>query len=218
MNDSYESYFRTRQFWIILITVMFVLSAGPCMIYNQPAMAVRASTNHDNNNEYRLSTIILLPPLIQQVQTIESRDSNISNNNNNVTHTFVDSFTSSVNDSRALSIAFQDEIAKWQSGVIDNKTKVAIINAYLPLYQEILNRTETIQVPPVQSYNDAIGNFSTSIESEISSNRHFANYLVSGNQTENELSLRLLSDALLYERKAFDAFESPRKNNESIPS
>ena len=214
MSESYESSFRAREFWLILITGMFVLSAGISMIFNQPATAVRAPPNHVNDFEYQLSEILFLSPLIQQIQTMEPTSGNNNNNDNssNLTHTFVDSFTSLVNDSRSISIAFQDEIAKWQSGMINNKTMAAITNAYLPQYQEILNRTEALQVPPsAPSYDNAVGNLSKSIESEITSNKHIANYLTNGNQTENELSLQLLSDAFLYERKAFDAFESARR-------
>ena len=48
------------------------------------------------------------------------------------------------------------------------------------------------------------------------SQEHFRNYITTGNLTENEKSLELLSDSLKFELEAFNAFSSVAKNDTSI--
>ena len=50
-------------------------------------------------------------------------------------------------------------------------------------------------------------------ESELKSNTHFRNYLLTGNTTENGASQQSLSDALRYEIESFKAFKSESETN-----
>lgn len=126
-------------------------------------------------------------------------------------HAFEDAFIGLVNDTRSLSIAYQDEIAKLQSGVYDNQTFVTITDLYLQMYQQLLDRANALNQSTVAlptNYSKAIGLYSESIRSEMMSQEHFRNYLATGDLSENERSLELLTDSLRYEIEAFRAFRS----------
>jgi hypothetical protein len=126
-------------------------------------------------------------------------------------HAFEDAFIGLVNDTRSLSIAYQDEIAKLQSGVYDNQTFVTITNLYLQMYQQLLDRANALNQSTVAlptNYSKAIDLYSESIRSEMMSQEHFRNYLTTGDLLENERSLELLTDSLRYEIEAFRAFRS----------
>ena len=126
-------------------------------------------------------------------------------------HGFEDAFIGVVNDTRNLSLAYQDELAKLQSGVYDNQTFVTITDLYLNKYQELIARTDALKQWPAslpQNYSKAIDLYSESIRTEMDSQEHLRAYITTGNLTENERSLQLLSESLKFELEAFSAFES----------
>lgn len=126
-------------------------------------------------------------------------------------HAFEDAFMGIVNDTRSLSLAYQDEIAKLQSGVYDNQTFVTITDLYLQMYQQLLARADALKQWPASlplNYSKAIDLYSESIRTEMMSQEHLRNYLSTGDLSENERSLELLSDSLRFEIEAFSAFRS----------
>jgi hypothetical protein len=130
---------------------------------------------------------------------------------NATVHAFEDAFIAIVNDTRSLSIAYQDEIAKLESGVYDNQTFVTITDLYLQRYQQLLTRADTLKQWPAMlpmDYSRAIDLYSESIRTEMESQEHFRNYLSTGDLAENERSLELLSESLRFEIEAFNAFRS----------
>jgi hypothetical protein len=130
---------------------------------------------------------------------------------NATVHGFEDAFIGIVNDTRNLSLAYQDELAKLQSGVYDNQTFVTITDLYLNKYQELIARTDALKQLPAslpQNYSKAIDLYSDSIRTEMESQEHLQTYITTGNLTENERSLQLLSESLKFELEAFSAFES----------
>jgi hypothetical protein len=130
---------------------------------------------------------------------------------NTTVHAFEDAFIVIVNDTRSLSIAYQDEIAKLESGVYDNQTFVTITDLYLQRYQQLLTRADTLKQWPAMlpmDYSRAIDLYSESIRTEMESQEHFRNYLSTGDLAENERSLQLLSESLRFEIEAFNAFRS----------
>jgi hypothetical protein len=58
------------------------------------------------------------------------------------------------------------------------------------------------------NYSRAIELYSESIRTEMMSQEHFRNYLSTGDLSENEISLQLLSESLRFEIEAFNAFRS----------
>jgi hypothetical protein len=113
-----------------------------------------------------------------------------------------------------------------QSGVYDNQTFVTITDLYLNKYQELIARTDALKQWPAslpQNYSKAIDLYSESIRTEMESQEHLRTYITTGNLTENERSLQLLSESLKFELEAFSAFESvandtttSRNNTDSI--
>lgn len=126
-------------------------------------------------------------------------------------HAFEDAFIGIVNDTRSLSLAYQDEIAKLESGAYDNQTFVTVTDLYLQMYQQLLARADALKQWPASlplNYSKAIDLYSESIRTEMMSQEHFRNYISTGDLSENERSLELLSDSLRFEIEAFSAFRS----------
>jgi hypothetical protein len=78
---------------------------------------------------------------------------------------------------------------------------ISITNNYLLKYENLVNESKALQ-PPKQ-YQNARDLYTKSLESELQSYTHFRNYLSTNNSAENELSIRLLSDAFRYEVDSF---------------
>jgi hypothetical protein len=126
-------------------------------------------------------------------------------------HAFEAAFIEIVNDTRSLSLAYQDEIAKLESGAYDNQTFVTVTDLYLQKYQQLLDRADALKQWPAslpQNYSKAIDLYSESIRTEMMSQEHYRNYISTGDLSENERSLELLSDSLRFEIEAFNAFRS----------
>lgn len=103
-----------------------------------------------------------------------------------------------VNESQNLTKSYQDEIRKWTSGQFDNSTLVLITDSFLPKFENLIVNAKNMIYPREYKYvHDALVN---SLESETDSYRHFRNYLVSGNKTEDDISTDLLSLAFQYEQ------------------
>jgi hypothetical protein len=127
-------------------------------------------------------------------------------------HIFEESFVKLVNDTRSLSLSYQDEIGKWQQlNQHDNGSMITITNDYLPKFQQIAERVQEL-IPPSEGYERALDLFAESIQSEMASHIHFRNFLATGDLKENERSIQLFSDAFKYEKEAFDAFKAATTN------
>ena len=149
----------------------------------------------------------------------ETEQSSSASPQNATIHDFEDAFIGIVNDTRSLSIAYQDEIAKLESGVYDNQTFVTITDLYLQMYQELLARADALKQWPSMlpvNYSKAIELYSESIRTEMMSQEHFRNYLSTGDLSENERSLELLSESLRFEIEAFNAFRSVADDDTAI--
>ena len=145
-------------------------------------------------------------------KTLSSSSSNIdsatsSSSNNNATQIFHTSYEMLINDSHSLTQSYQKEIGKWQSKQYDNKTMISVTDNYLPKFERLVNRAEALQ-PTTAKYLQAKDLYIKSIQSEMGSYKHFRNYLVTSNKTEDDISTQLLSNALKYETKSFAAFNN----------
>lgn len=103
-----------------------------------------------------------------------------------------------VNESQYLTKSYQDEIRKWTSGEYNNYTLILITDSFLPKFENLIINAKNMIYPQEYKYvHEALVN---SLESETQSYRHFKNYLVSGNKTEDDISTDLLSLAFQYEQ------------------
>jgi hypothetical protein len=139
-----------------------------------------------------------------------------SNNNNDIqiqtSSSFHKSYEALINDSRLLTQTYQNEIGKRQEKQYSNKSMISITDSYLPKFQKLINRVETLW-PSTENYAQARDLYIKSLQSEMESYRHFRNFLATNNPTEDKISTQLLSNALVYESNSFAAFNNATNNN-----
>ena len=76
-----------------------------------------------------------------------------------------------------------------------NKTIILITDKYLPEFHKLVDRAQALQ-PTTTKYLEAKNLYVKSLQSEIGSYRHFRSFLDTGNNTENNISTQLLTNAL----------------------
>ncbi len=96
---------------------------------------------------------------------------------------------------------YQSEI----SSINDNKTMMNTTQGYIDNLNEIVlfAKKTTVQ----QDYQPVLNNYIESIENEIESYVHYKEYIVTGNLTENKISMDLLSKAYNYETQAINMYK-----------
>ena len=130
-----------------------------------------------------------------------------TNDINNTIQSFHIAYETLINDSHSLTQGYQSQISKWLSKQYDNKTMILITDKYLPEFHRLVSRAQALQ-PATTKYLQAKDLYIKSLQSEIGSYRHFRNFLVMGNNTEDNISTQLLTNALKYEINSFAAFNN----------
>jgi hypothetical protein len=181
---------------ILMIMLLFSLYAHFTISVNQSQAIVKETLNSSSSSSIGNS--------------ISSSSNN--NNNNNATQIFHESYEMLINDSHLLTQSYQKQIGKWQSKQYDNKTMISVTDNYLPKFQKLVNRAEALQ-PITEKYLQAKDLYIKSLQSEIESYKHFRTFLITGNNTEDDISTQLLSNALKYEIKSFAAFNNKTVTN-----
>jgi hypothetical protein len=127
---------------------------------------------------------------------------------------FRSSLSGIVNQSLILTKSYQDEIGKWMSHQYDNSTFVSITDSFVPKFVNLVNSAQNMTFPKdYKNIHDALVN---SLKSESDSYKHFRNYLVSGNKTEDEISTDLLTNALQYEMTYSEFLSKPLPNSSQM--
>jgi hypothetical protein len=116
--------------------------------------------------------------------------------------TTIDDFRSSLNNlvhqSQHLTKSYQDEIGRWRMQEYDDSTLAHITDTFIPKFENLTNIARVMTYPEDYKYvHDALVN---SLSCEADSYKHFKEYLLSGNITEDEISNKLLSRAFEYEQ------------------
>ena len=115
-----------------------------------------------------------------------------------------------VNESQQLTKSYQDEIRKWTSGQYDNYTLISVTDSFLPKFDNLISNAKNMTYPNEYKYvHEALVN---SLSSETESYRHYRDYLVSGNKTEDDVSTDLLSQAFQYEQIYSKFLSTPLPN------
>ena len=124
---------------------------------------------------------------------------------------FRSSLSGIVNQSLILTKSYQDEDWKVESNQYDNSTLISITDSFVPKFVNLVNSAQNMTFPKdYKNIHDALVN---SLKSETDSYKHFRNYLVSGNKTENEISTDLLTKALQYEMIYSEFLSNPLPNS-----
>ena len=184
---------------VLMELVLLLLSAASYIFattHLQPSNATKDTIFGDTLNATTITTSADTTNKTRQDSTI-----------GDVVHSFEESFTKLVNDTRSLSLSYQNEIGKWQSNQNDNGSMILITNDYLIKFQGIAKEFQELK-PPSEGYRRALDLFAKSIQSEMASHIHFRNYLATSNLKEDERSIQFLSDAFKYEEESFDAFKA----------
>lgn len=127
---------------------------------------------------------------------------------------FRSSLSGIVNQSLILTKSYQDEIGKWRSNQYDNSTLISITDSFVPKFVNLVNSAQNMTFPKdYKNIHDALVN---SLKSETDSYKHFRNYLVSGNKTEDEISTDLLTNALQYEMIYSEFLSKPLPNSSQM--
>jgi hypothetical protein len=155
-----------------------------------------------------LSTSIIYQPqaMAEKLKFSIFTNTKIASNNNRA-QAFHESYEMLINNSHLLTQNYQKEIGKWQTKQYDNKTMISVTDNYLPKFQQLVDKAEALQ-PTNGKYIQALDLYIKSLQSEIESYKHFRNFLVSRNSSDNEVSTQLLSDAFRYEMNSFSAFNN----------
>jgi hypothetical protein len=178
---------------LVLLSAAFYIFA---IIHLQPSNATKDTIFGDTLNSTTITTSANTTNNTRQESTT-----------GDVVHIFEESYAKLVNDTRSLSLSYQNEIGKWQLNQTDNGFMISITNDYLVKFQEISMEFQELK-PPSEGYKRALDLFAKSIESEMASHIYFRNFLATSNLKEDERSIQLLSDAYKYEKESFDAFKA----------
>jgi hypothetical protein len=154
-------------------------------------------------------------PLANDILNSLSNNNNSSADSNpfiitNKTDNYANYFASVTLESVNLTRAYQNEIASWQLGQISNNTMVEITDQYLNNFTTQLNEFNLTESP--NSFKNTKDSLVSSFSNEIKSYEFFRDYLISGNQTKNDLSTEYLSKALEDETKSFKLYQEVLNN------
>ena len=91
---------------------------------------------------------------------------------------------------------------------INNNNNITLVKKnqeYIDNLKKIISSAKTVTVQ--QEYKSLLNNYLVSIESEMESYNHYNKYLLTGNLTENKISMDLLSKAFNFETQAINEYK-----------
>jgi hypothetical protein len=101
---------------------------------------------------------------------------------------------------------YQNDIVTLNLSINNNNiTLVKKNQEYIDNLKKIISSAKTVTVQ--QEYKSLLNNYLVSIESEMESYNHYNKYLLTGNLTENTISMDLLSKAFNYETQAINEYK-----------
>jgi hypothetical protein len=100
---------------------------------------------------------------------------------------------------------YESEISFLNQSINDNETMINTTQGYIDNLKEIIlfAKKTTVQ----QDYKPVLNNYIDSIDNEIESYIHYKEYIITGNLTENKISMDLLSKAFNYETQAIQRYK-----------
>lgn len=105
------------------------------------------------------------------------------------------------------STSYQNDIATLDLSLSNNNNETIVKKnqEYIDNLKEIISSAKKTIVQ--QEYKSLLNNYIVSIESEMESYDHYNKHLITGNITENKISMDLLSKAFNYETKAINEYK-----------
>lgn len=114
-------------------------------------------------------------------------------------------FASLTQDSANLTRAYQDEVGLWQLGEVSNETMADLTNNYIVNFTAQMKKFNQTEAP--DSFESAKKSLVNSFYNEIKSYQVFRDYLLTGNESLNEISTNFLSESLKDEAMSFMSFK-----------
>jgi hypothetical protein len=105
---------------------------------------------------------------------------------------FKRAFEKIVIDTNALTQEYTIQEDQWLSR--DNNTMIQVIDQYLPNYDMLVERAKALDTP--EKYKAAQEYLVSAIDLERQSYQHFRNFLVTGDESEYEISSDMISRSL----------------------
>ena len=98
-----------------------------------------------------------------------------------------------VNKSQNLTMSFHEKNLTPQNAEISNNTLIALLDLFIPKFESLLKTATNMDYPlDFKNVHDALVN---SLKFETEGYKHYRNYAISGNRTENSIYTDLLSKA-----------------------
>ncbi len=105
---------------------------------------------------------------------------------------FKRAFEKIVIDTNALTQEYTMQEDQWLSR--DNNTMIQVIDEYLPKYDMLVEKAKALDTP--EKYKSAQEYLVSAVDLERQSYQHFRNFLVTGNESEYEISSDMISRSL----------------------
>lgn len=121
---------------------------------------------------------------------------------------FLENYYSLVDATTGVTEEYHKEIERWERDQYDDRELVNITNSFLTEYDLLVERASSIR-PPLK-YQEALGLYIESLNSERASYALFRDFVETGDATLNETSIDLLSNATKYELESFNLINTLR--------
>lgn len=126
-------------------------------------------------------------------------------NNNEISNASKEFIINLFDNVNSVSNEYQNELAKEKESINNNMTIVNKTNEYIDKLEKIILLAKEYNIQ--KDYKSLINSYINSLQNEIESYIHYKNYILTGNNTENKLSLDFLSKSLIYETEAIKEFK-----------
>jgi hypothetical protein len=126
-------------------------------------------------------------------------------NNNEIPNASKEFIINLFDNVNSVSNEYQNELAKEKESINNNMTIVNKTNEYIDKLEKIILLAKEYNIQ--KNYKSLLNSYINSLQNEIESYIHYKNYILTGNNTENKLSLDFLSKSLNYETEAIKEFK-----------
>ena len=126
-------------------------------------------------------------------------------NNNEISNASKELIINLFDNVNSVSNEYQNELAKEKESINNNMTIVNKTNEYIDKLEKIILLAKEYNIQ--KDYKSLLNSYINSLQNEIESYIHYKNYILTGNNTENKLSLDFLSKSLIYETEAIKEFK-----------
>jgi hypothetical protein len=126
-------------------------------------------------------------------------------NNNEISNASKEFIINLFDNVNSVSNEYQNELAKEKESINNNMTIVNKTNEYIDKLEKIILLAKEYNIQ--KDYKPLLNSYINSLQNEIESYIHYKNYILTGNNTENKLSLDFLSKSLIYETEAIKEFK-----------